>query len=847
LTGTTASPAESGNLPAEPNGFVGRERDLADLAVLLDDVRLLTLAGPGGVGKTRLAIRMARQLAGSFSGGAWLVELADVAEPDLLAVSVAGTLAVRQEPDRPVADTLCDVLRPRQLLLVLDTCEHLIDAVASLARRLLADCPSLRILATSREPLRLPGETVWRVPPLELPPDVAPGARPAEIAEHEAVRLFCERAIAVRPGFVLDAENTAAVSRVCRTLDGMPLAIELAAARLRALSAAQVADRLADRFRLLASGDRTAPPRQQTLRAAVDWSHDLLTEPEQVLLRRLTVFSGWNLEAAEHVCAGDGIRADQVLSLLVALIDKSLVTLDGDPDGVPRYRLLDTIRDYARERLAASGEHRVVRLRHLDYMLARADLLFSSSFVRGQLTWAEQVATYRFHAADMPNYRIALATALEYGRAEQGLRICSALRARWIVYGDVAEGTTWFERFLKLDGDVGPQLRARALALSAELAFEQQDYAMAAAHASQALDICTASGVPGAAAPLRMLGLVALRSGRAEDALAGVQSAIAAAGADGDEWEEGLALVSKATVLARLGRLDEAQQAFEAALDLLAGNNGWGIARARYGSGMLAMSRGDNDLAFEQFTGALQMFSELDARPEMAGCLAGIGRVQLAAGDLAGAASSLASSLRLSVAAGQRLGIARGVDAVAGLAAASGDQQTAARLAGAAGRLRDAADQVRTAAGQACLDRVLASAQRAMGAGNAARLLADGAALSQDEAVSLALQACAPYRADLAADAHPTGDAVTARSARPAGAGRQDGPGGAARQGQQTLTAREQEIALLIARGLSNRAIADELVISPATAARHVANILGKLGFSSRAQVAAWAVQRSHM
>ncbi len=845
MTATTGSPAEAGNLPAEPNGFVGRERDLADLAVLLADVRLLTLSGPGGVGKTRLAIRLARQLAGSFAGGAWLAELADVDEPGLLPVTVAGTLTVRQEPDRPVADTLCDALRPQQLLLVLDTCEHLIDAVAELARRVLADCPGVRILATSREPLRVPGETVWRVPPLELPPDVVPGSLPAEIAEHEAVRLFCDRAVAVRPGFMLEAANTAEVSRVCRTLDGMPLAIELAAARLRALSVTQVADRLDNRFRLLASGDRTAPARQQTLRAAVDWSHDLLTRPEQMLLRRLTVFSGWDLEAAEHICAGAGIAPDQVLGLLAALIDKSLVTLDGELHGVPRYRLLDTIRDYARERLAASGEQQTLRLRHLDYMLARADLLHHRAFRRAGLAWPEQVARYRFHAAEMPNYRIALATALEYGRVEQGLRICSALRARWIVYGDVAEGTIWFDRFLKLDGDISPELRARALALSAELAFEQQDYAKAAANAGQALDICAATGVPGSAGARRMLGIVALRSGRAQDALDGARSAIEAARADGDEWEEGLALVSTATVLARLGRLDEAQQAFEAALDVLAGNNGWGIARARYGSGMLAVARGDNELALAQFTAALQMFSELDARPEMAGCLAGIGRVQLAAGELASAAASLASSLRLSVAAGQRLGIARGVEAVAGLAAAAGDAELAARLGGAANALRNAADPVRSAAGRARFDRVLASAERALGAADAARLLADGAALSQDQAVSLALAACAagPSAAN-GADTAVTRSGAAAADTRQL---RSDGPYHVGRPAQPALTPREQEIARLIARGLSNRAIADELVISPATAARHVANILSKLHFSSRAQVAAWAAQRSPM
>ncbi len=308
MTTAITAPAAA-RLPSEPNSFVGRERDLADLGMLLADVRMLTLCGPGGVGKTRLAGRLASQLSERFSGGAWLVELADATDPAIAAVRVAAVLGVREEPDRPVMETLADALRQRQLLLVLDTCEHLIGSVADIAHRLLTDCPGVRILATSREPLRVRGETVWRVPPLALPPPALtplalPTAGPATagllagLADGEAVRLFLDRAGAVRPGFALTAQNAPAVVALCRTLDGIPLAIELAAARMRALSAEQISSRLDDRFRLLASGDRTAPVRQQTLRAAVDWSHDLLTENEQILLRRA--------RGVRRLDAGDG-------------------------------------------------------------------------------------------------------------------------------------------------------------------------------------------------------------------------------------------------------------------------------------------------------------------------------------------------------------------------------------------------------------------------------------------------------------------------------------------------------------------------------------------------------------
>src|SRR6266481_2152317 len=276
-----------GNLPAEPNSFVGRERDLGDLQLLLSNIRALTLCGPGGIGKTRLATRLGWQLA---------VEFADSADPALAVRQVATVFGVGEEPDRPAAATLADALRSRRLLLILDTCDHVVAAVADLVRQLIATCPLLRLVATSREPLRVRGETVWRVQPLSLPAASVSARQDAadDAGEHEAIRLFVDRAAAVRPGFTLTAENRDYVLQLCRTLDGVPLAIELAAARIRALSVEQIADRIDDRFRLLATGDRTAPPRQQTLQAAVDWSFDLLTADEQILLRRLSVFAGWS-------------------------------------------------------------------------------------------------------------------------------------------------------------------------------------------------------------------------------------------------------------------------------------------------------------------------------------------------------------------------------------------------------------------------------------------------------------------------------------------------------------------------------------------------------------------------
>jgi predicted ATPase/DNA-binding CsgD family transcriptional regulator len=922
---TTKIFPSAGNLPAEPNSFVGRDRDLAELALLLTDVRALTLCGPGGIGKTRLALRLAAQLAPGFDGGAWFAELADLTDPGLVERRVAATLGVRDEPDRSLGDTLADALRSRELLLILDTCEHLVDACAPLVAHLLASCRGVRVIATSREPLRVRGETVWRVPPLELP-----AARPAgEVLGSEAVRLFADRATAVRPGFALTSENAVAVAQLCRTLDGIPLAIELAAARIRALSVEQVASRLSDRFQLLASGDRTAPVRQQTLRAAVDWSYELLTEPEQALLRRLSVFSGWSLEMAEQVCADKQIPAPDILDLLAALIDKSLVSMDSELTGAARYRLLDTIAEYAADRLAASGEEADIRAAHRDYLMTLGEDIVAQAFLRGDPPWPARVALYQRIGIELPNFRSALAECLARGDAEQGLRICLALRSPWVAGGDLAEGTGWFDRLLALDAPVPAAVRGRALVYRAELAYEQHDYATGAALAADGQARLHAAGAPGESGALRVLALIALRAGLGDEALASTDAAVAAARADGDYWEEGLALSARAAVLGALGQLEDSRQTFDAALHTLRDNNGWGVAQTLYGYGTLAERTGDHPAALAHFRTALGLYREIDARPEMARCLAGIGRVALARPDraqpdLALAAASLAESLQLSLATGQRLAISRGLQAFAGLAAAIGDLPAAVRLTAAAAALRSAGRPASggAPAGGARSDGLLAAARDRLGGPAVDMLAAEGARLTMHGAlaVALGLQMPAPARPPLpgpatgaaAGPANPAGPSpagpaqggpAPAESFRagpgPAGLGMtagpdtglsQAGPGagppGAARPGAAgpggagpdaaepgtprsatrgsgtagpgataggepgrgpaapPLTNRELQIARLIARGRSNRAIAEELTISPATAARHVANIFGKLGFTSRAQVAAWIAER---
>ena len=848
---TSAAPPAPGNLPAEPNSFIGRERDLSELALLLTDVRALTLCGPGGIGKTRLAVRLACDVVPEFPDGAWLVELADTADAELLPRRVAATFGIREEQDRPLMATLAEALRARRLLLILDTCEHIVDGCADLVQQLLAACPSLRVVATSREPLRVRGETVWRVPPLSVPTGLAPESL-ADLARHEALQLFAERASAARSGFALGSDNAEAVARLCLTLDGMPLAIELAAARVRALSVEQIASRLDDRFRLLASGDRTAPPRQKTLRAAVDWSYELLSEPEQILLRRLSVFAGWGLDMAEQVCADEQIPAGTVLDLMAALIDKSLVTFDHELRGESRYRLLDTIKEYAASRLAASGEEDALRLRHRDYLLRYGEYVVSQAFVRGAPSWPERVALYRAITVDLANYRLALATSLRRGDTAEGLRMCGAMRNPWVTHGDVTEGVGWFDRFLATSDGLPPEVRGPALVFRGDLAFEQQDYPTVERCAREGLDRCREAGDPHEAGALRLLAVASLRAGNLAEAVARIDEAAGTAHKLGNDWEEGLALSIKAAGLARLGSLREAQRIYEAALDVLRDNNGWGVAQVHVGLGGIARARGDHQAAISHYQGALSLYQEIDARPEIARCLAGIASVALIQGDLDLCRASLTESLALSLATGQRLPVARGLEAFAALEAQAGDAVRAARLAGAALELRSAAGHPPSAGAGARLEDLLGPARRSLGELRANALLEEGRAMGADEAAQYAMgrPAAVPAEAYGTTPAggwpRPAENGHRATSQHGAPAAASAPPGGAGGPAvPSTLTPRERELATLIARGLSNRAIADELVISQATVARHVANMLTKLGFSSRAQIAAW-VARQH-
>jgi predicted ATPase/DNA-binding CsgD family transcriptional regulator len=808
----------------EPNSFVGREHELDELRRFARSMRALTLCGSGGIGKTRLALRVLAGLSGDFPDGVWFVELGDLRQPELVVSRVASVIGVEEEPGRPLLDTLAEALRPRRLLLALDNCEHLIDSCARLCHRLLASSQGLRVLATSREPLRVAAETVWQVPPLSVP---QPGAADDldEVRGYEAIRLFCDRAAASLPGFALGPDNLPAVSALCRSLDGVPLAIELAAAWVRVLSVEQIVARLDDRFQLLTSGDRTAPPRQRTLRAAIDWSHDLLAGPEQVLLRRLSVFAGWSLEMAEQLCPGDDLPAADVLSLLATLADKSLVVADTETRGQTRYRMLDTIREYAASRLADAGETAMMQRRLRDYSLREMEHLTRVGMALIPAPWSARVDTFRRFDEEADNVRQVLSYCLAEQDAETGLRICTAVRPVWIVRGLFAEGAEWLDSFLGLAASaVSAGVRGPALVARAQLALAS-DRAGAEARGREGLELCRAAGDESlTSAALNLLAEAALHTGQAGEAAARADEALAIARKAGDRWNEGYAIGTMAAAAGLRGDLPQAQRLGEAALAIMRDiDQQWGAARTLLGLADLARLTGDADGAQRRYAEALGILREVSARPEIARCLAGLGRIAMDRGDFTLARQHLSESIRLSRSMGSRIGMIRGLEAFAALAVAGQQPERAVPLAAAAATLREAAH---LPAGSGARTERLLAAVRSLGQDTIARLWAEGSGLDASFAVDLAL----------AGPRNAAGDAAPGLLARSGGkAAAQGAPGG--------LTPRERQIVALIAEGRSNRAIAEELVISPATAARHVANILLKLGFSNRAQVAAWAVQ----
>jgi predicted ATPase/class 3 adenylate cyclase len=618
------------NLPLVATSFIGREEEQATVRRLLTESRLLTLTGAGGCGKTRLALEVAATLVEAYPDGVWLAELAALADPTLVQQAVATALGLREDPGRALLATLTDYLEAGHRLLVLDNCEHLVAACAELAAALLRDCPGLRILATSRERLAVAGETTFPVPSLAVP-DLAHLPPAEQLRLYASVRLFVERARAQRPQFTLTAKNAPPVCQICAHLDGIPLAIELAAARVTALSPATIAARLDDRFRLLTGGPRTALPRQQTLRAALDWSHELLSEAEQVLFARLAVFvGGWTLEAAEAVCARGAVAADMVLDLLSGLIDKSLVVLE-DLEGEARYRLLETVRQYGLERLEALGEAAALRDRHLAWCAALAEA--AEPALRGpeQASWLARLE------AEHDNLRAALGCSTQAGRPETGLRLATALGRFWRLHSHLSEGLRWLDATLDAAAAAPPALRARALLRMGTLALAFEHTAQATPLLEESLSLFRQLGdQQSVAAALGELGHLALARCDYSLAAARYRESLVMRRAARDVAGMAISLHNLAWLAFTMNDPTQARTLFEESLALAREvDDTYSVANALSSLADVVIAQSDYAYAGALFTQSLALYRELGDRLYAADSLVGLGDVAHQQGEYA--------------------------------------------------------------------------------------------------------------------------------------------------------------------------------------------------------------------
>jgi predicted ATPase/DNA-binding SARP family transcriptional activator/DNA-binding CsgD family transcriptional regulator len=804
------------NLPTSRTSLVGREREIVELKRGLAMTRLLTLTGVGGSGKTRLALEVARDLVGAYADGVWLVELAPLSEGTLVPQAVARAMRVREQPGRPLIDTLTEALRKKMTLLILDNCEHLADSVARLADTLSDVCSNLRVLTTSREPLEVEDEVLLRISSLSVP-DTNRLPAVGELMRYDAVRLFVERTRLRLPAFDITPQNATAVAEICRNLEGIPLAIELAAARMDVLTAQQIAQRL-DRVLGLLTGGRAADRRHRTLRATLDWSHELLSEPERKLFGRLSVFAGgWTLEAAEAVGAGDGIEEGDVVELFLRLVDKSLVASEAEEGGF-RNGMLEPVRQYARERLEESGEAQATKRAHAEYFLALAEEAEPRLWESEDKAWFDRLEK------EHDNMRAALSWTLEHEETELALRLGGALRWFWRARGYHGEGRRWLEQALSEEGPASARARADALDGVGWLASEQGEIDRAEAAAKEGLKLCEEAGIGGiiAADFKNLLGERAWLRGDYERAAELFEEGLVlhreASNTRGVAWS----VCSLANVSSQQGDYERSKKLYEEGIDL---------ARELGGASMLGdllislgyeyLLEGDHERATALSEEAAQLYRERGSRSGLRYALDTLGWAAVLREDHAQAKALHEESLVLCEEMGDKVMGQGSLGGLACSAASKGEAQRAARLFGAAQALREAAGYRQTPRERALGEPYLASARSRLNEAAWETAFAEGQAMSFGEAVEYALS--------------------TEVLSRPAPSAPEEPSTGSP---QADLTRREREVAALVAQGLTNRQIAKELVLSERTVENHVANLLKKLELRSREQVAASMSER---
>ena len=752
-----------GNVPAETTTFVGRSRELAELRTKLSAARLVSLVGPGGVGKTRLAIRAATELGRRFRDGAWFVELAEVRDVALVSNAVAAGLDLRDQAATEPRALLLAYLRDKQLLLVLDNCEHLLGAASELMTEIIESAAGVRVLATSREPLSGPGEYVLPVPPLELPSPHA-DEHSTQVRHSESVMLFTERAVAASGKFEVTAANQAVIADLCRRLDGLPLAIELAAVRTRVLTVEQILDRLSDRFTLLAGGGQAALPRHRTLRITIDWSHDLLEAPDRALLRRLCVFAGrFTLDDVEGVCASDEVPATGVLDFLTSLVEKSLVMKD-DAKAVASYRLHETMREYARLKLREAGEEELLENRCVDYYCMRCQQEGVQARFR-LVEWLEWMDL------EIDNVRSVIRRCLSQSDTTRGLGLVTSLGGFWMTRA-TTEGLRWLDQMLAV-GEDNQQLLAVAYHFRGFLALLQSN--------------------PVAARPAFEAAMAAGREARQPQLLSqSISMASIAENMAGDHAAAGRLLDSALGVTNDPGE-------YTAAIAFL------------QASALNALFDGDLDGARSASEEGVRLSREAGDLYSLEMMLLNLASAELITGDLDSSKLLLADALRIAQQIDDRIAQYYLLDALAYHAVRSGAVRRAAQLLGAA-------ETIRTGAGASVIPTIAPliaaaedSATAALGASKFEAEVQVGNRLSRGAAIALALGE--PPRPAAVAAADPRAN---------------------------LLGKREAEVAGLVAEGLGNKQIGGRLFISERTVDGHIRNILNKLGFNSRTQIAAW-------